>query len=273
MFIYSVPVLAEDFKLGTYDLVDTFIVDVLKAALDAADGDHQLSVIQLKQTQARSANKLADGSAQFNVYYTGHNKERERLLTQIDFPLTRGLLGMRVLFIHPDKQTLFGAVNTLDDLKHINFGSGPTWPDTVILKKNGLTVVTALKDNLPRLLMRKRIDAYPRAVSEWQKDKAELQKHFDENNIMLEPSVLLAYRSDLFFYLNKEDKKRADIIRQGLRRITENGVYTRMFNEVGSLKGAFTQIMNANPTVITLHNPIASERVKAIPSQYWQKIK
>ncbi|MCK0067902.1 hypothetical protein [Kordiimonas laminariae] len=261
---------AEHFKLGSYAQSDPFFLELLQEALNAADGDHTLENYSLvRYNQARTLSELSHGQAPFNLYLTGHDKDREQTLLQIDIPLTKGLLGTRVLFVQPKSDAKINQITSFEDLKTFTFASGTTWPDTPILKHNGLTVVPAPNESLPIMLARQRVDIYPRSVMEWERNKEALERYFKRGEILLNTHVILKYKSDLFFYMNKSDIKHAAILQQGLERIMENGVYDRMFKKASNLQIALDAVMKHNPIVFELENPRLSKRVQNIPEKYW----
>lgn len=264
---------AEEFILGTHPQADPFFLDVLNEALKAADGNHSLRTYEVKYNQARTLLDLEAGQAAYNIYFTGHDKAREESLLQIDIPLTKGLLGTRVLFVHPNSAQKIDRVTSFNELKKFRFISGITWPDTEILRHNGLKVLTAPKDNQLLMLIRNRVDIYPRGAMEWVKEWKEWKPYFNRKQVRLNTHIVLKYRADLFFYLSKSDIRRAAILRQGLERIMKNGVYERMFNGSQHMREALEAIMKHNPLVFELENPLVSERVKNIPEEYWYQFR
>src|SRR5690625_7950700 len=68
------------------------------------------------------------------------DKDMEQQLLPVHIHLYKGLLGHRIMIIHPDNQYTFDQVNTLEDLQRLTFGQGTTWADTRILENNGLHV-------------------------------------------------------------------------------------------------------------------------------------
>jgi hypothetical protein len=67
----------------------------------------------------------------------------------------------------------FTKVKTLDDLRQLQAGQGHDWPDTEILRFNGLNVqVSASYESLFTMLRAQRFDYFPRSIIEiWDEQK------------------------------------------------------------------------------------------------------
>ena len=125
------------------------------AALDVQDG------LSLSQTLLEEAKTYARIAA-------------KRLLP-IRIPIQKGILGWRVGLIRKGDQGRFAGVDTLEDLKRVRLAQGQEWPDTLILRANGIDVITAPRyEGLFKMLVSKRFDYFPRSVNEiWD----ELESH------------------------------------------------------------------------------------------------
>lgn len=245
---------------------------LLSAALLAADGNHTLLTYKFDDSipQSRVLRAMLDDSAPYNVTFTGHNAEREALMHQIDIPLTRGLYGYRVFVIHKSDAPLFKNIQSLKTLTdRISVGSGSSWPDTTILKAAGFNVKTSNITTLWSMLARGRFTAFPRSVYEVGSELKNRGNMVQGTPVMLEETIMLHYPFDLFLYLPPNEKRRADILEQGLRRIYTDGTFMEIFEKDTWIKAALEQISKHNRKIITLKNPLNSERVNNIPAQYW----
>ena len=141
-----------------------YFSQILKAALEAADGDHTVRESTLLLPQSRAFLLLGNMTPQFNILLSGHSIERETDFLQIDIPLTRGLLGYRIFVILPESAAAFQGISTLEQLTtNITVGSGIGWPDTPILRRAGFHVNTAPVDLLWRMLDRNVLLHFPEA--------------------------------------------------------------------------------------------------------------
>lgn len=270
----SHPAHAEHFSLPLYDEDDRYFERLLRAALNAADGDHTLETSNIAVAQSRVLRALLDRSSAVNVLYTGHSFERESLLRQIDIPLSRGLLGFRVFVIRQDNAAKFKGIETLDDLaSRITVGSGTSWPDTPILRAAGFKVTTGSVENLWQMLARNRFSAFPRGMNEVHAELKRYAARGLEQPVRTEDTIMIAYPFDHFFYVAPDDTVRADIIEQGLKRIYENGEFMRIFEADPAISIALNQARAVQRRVIWLQNPFNSDRINAIPAHYWHRFK
>jgi hypothetical protein len=270
LFAATKPAFAEEFILPLYDDDDKFFENLLGAALNKADGDHSLRTYNLRLPQSRVMRALLDDQAPVNVLFTGHSIEREGLLRQIDIPLSRGLLGYRVMVINTGDEKKFNNIKTLAELvKKITLGSGTSWPDTVILRAAGFQVKTSTIDNLWPMLAHRRFNALPRGMSEIQAEMQNYPPQLPDADLTTENTLMIGYRFDHFFYLAPNDKTRADIIEQGLKRIYETGEFMRIFESDPAIQKALADQRKHKRKVFMLPNPLNSERVNNIPKKYW----
>jgi len=263
---------ADDFTLPLFDSSDQYFERLLRAALRAADGDHKVSTNYITISQNRVLRLLLDNRTDINVVYTGHSRERENLLRQIDIPLSRGLLGYRIFLIKQKNQRLFDGIKTLEELANrITVGSGASWPDTTILRAAGFNVKTGSFENLWQMLKRDRFTAFPRGMNEVHADLQLYQQADVPQPVILENSIMIYYPYDHFFYLAPEDERQAKIIEQGLLRLYENGEFMKIFNDDPAISMALKEAKAQKRTTIKMENPLNSERIEKIPARFWHQ--
>ena len=249
-----------------------YFIKLLDAALKAADGEHTLKIHSPSQfvPQNRALRSLSDQTTPGNIQFTGHSVEREQTFAQVDVPLTKGLFGYRVLLVREEDQEKLRSIRTLEELKRtVHMGSATSWPDTLILEHAGFQVIKGTYNNLWRMLLRKRFDAFPRSIYE---ARPELERHSDMSDSVfpvIDTSLLLHYKFDLFFYVAKNDTRRASIVRQGLERLIESGEFDRIFYGDTLIQGALNEVKASNRHAIELENPFLSDRIKNLPAKYW----
>jgi hypothetical protein len=275
-FLVAVPTKthAADFSLPI-ESEENYFWRLLAAALEAADGNHTLSRYQLPKgiPQTRVVRAMLDESAPYTVIFTGHNKNREQDLIQIDVPLTRGLFGYRVFVIRRQDTNLFANIHSLEGLtSRITLGSGSSWPDTKILRSAGFTVVTSNRDTLWTMLARERFIAFPRSIFEVATELNARGNSVQGQPVTIEDRIMLYYPFDVFFYLAPTDTERAAILAQGMDRIYKNGTFLRIFNSDPQIKAALRNAAAQNRKIFTLENPLNSERINKIPAKYWHHI-
>lgn len=253
---------------------DDYRVGLLRLALEQATGDHTMEVVHFDVNRSRAIRALAAGSAVFNVIDSGNSRSREKRLTLVPIPLTRGLLGYRLLVVKRSNLHLFSDIDNFDSLQwKITFGSSPSWPDTEIMRHSGLKVVTGEKSQLYPMLRRGRFVAYPRSVQEVSQELRNLAGGNAEggvtNPLVIEPSVMLSYRFDSFFYTGPDDESRARIIEEGLLAAYESGAFETYFNSHPSILQGLGELRHHRPLVFSLENPDLSERIRNIPEKFW----
>ena len=272
LFAAPLPLGAEEFRIALYDEDDSYMVGVLRLALKAQGGDHSVIEILHPVPQSRAMRELADGRADFNIFYTGYSVEREQTLTQVNIPLSRGLLGYRFLAILAANQEVLKAVHSFDDLaRTVTFGSNASWPDTPIMRGAGLEVVTAPTDTLWPMLKRRRFLAFPRGMSEiapeLTRENADLQAP-----LIADPWVMLAYRYDTFFYVAHRDSQLAEIIEDGLKRAYDDGSFMDHFQHHPVIRASLDEFAAHPRRIFWLKSPNMSEATKAIPDKYWHHL-
>lgn len=262
---------AEVFRLailhGDVDVFD-YEIGVVKLALEHADGDHQLELVLLQGTPQDRLLLLMEEGREINVFFTGHSPERESQYLQVDFPMTRGLLGNRIFITRPDVVPALSRVKTLDDLKEFAVGSGTDWPDTKVFRENGFNVVASSYANLWNMLENNRFDIFNRGLHEaFVEIKQQQAKGRD---LVIDQTVQVIYPFDYFLYVNRDDHVRRDILQQGLERAQKNGAFGAYFNNHPMIKQVLDDSKVTKRTQFVIGNPGMSQRLLDLPAEYWQ---
>ena len=205
----------------------TYPLKILTLALSKAGADYELKPRLNKMQQARAVRQLALG-LEINVLWTMTSKEREKDLLPIRIPIDKGLLGWRIFLINKKNAMNFEKLNTFDDLKKFEAVQGHDWPDTEILKANGLKVLgLPYYDSLFKTLQIGRVDYFPRSISEiWTEEKSH-----PDMDLEIEKTIILHYPTALYFFVNKDDKELARLIETGLRAAIKDGSFEKAFVE------------------------------------------
>lgn len=185
----------------------------------------------------------------------------------IAFPVLKGLLGHRVCLIRKGDQRRFDGVITAYDFtqQKLNICQGEFWPDTEVLKRNGLPVVTS-RAYLPIFEMLKRgdCDCFLRGAQEI---IPEYESYKDQVDI--EQNFLVQYPQPGFFYVSRSNKLLALRIELGLLRALDDGSYDALFYKLMSAQ--LDQLHLQNRTGIRLNIPDMSETNQSIQlaSELW----
>ena len=246
-----------------------YFLAVLELALSksrATFGDYQLMPADLGMQQARALDSLLS-KRHLDVVWTITSREREQQLLPIRIPLDKGLYGYRVLLIRAGDQPRFDAVRQLKDLAPLIAGQGHDWPDTKILRANGLRVETNSRYiSSFEMLARGRFDYFPRGVSEI---RPELQQHRDLS-LALEQRLLLYYPSAMYFFVNPQATQLAARLQQGLEAALADGSFDRLFNQHPAMREAL-RLLRQERQLLVLTNPLLPEQTPINVARYWYR--
>lgn len=205
------------------------VVQLLRLSLDLTVpeyGPYQL-VSSPQMEQGRAVKELRSGElVQVGVF--APDEERERDLLAIHIPLAKGLLGWRVCLVRQGDEGRFAAIGSLADWhrSELIIGQHRSWPDTQLLRANGLKVTVGnLYEALFNMLRKKRFDCFLRSVIEIED---ELRQHPD---LAIEPRLVFRYPLALLFFVSPNYPELAQRIELGLQRARKTGDFDRIFEE------------------------------------------
>src|SRR5690606_7784847 len=112
----------------------------------------------------------------------------------------------------------------------MRFGQRAAWPDTRILRDNGLQVITSQSyDSLFRMLDADRFDLFPReVVVAWEE-----QAHADREGLALEVDshLVLHYPSAFYFFTSRARADLAQALERGLAAMIADGSFEAPFRQ------------------------------------------
>lgn len=222
---------------------------LLKLSLHKAGNPYTLAASQVRTQQGRSLRLLEHGG-KIDIVWTVTSQTREEALLPVRIPIDRGLIGWRLLLIRPQDRALFAPVRSLPALAPLRAGQGHDWPDTDVLRANGLTVHTSTSyERLFQMLKRGHVQYFPRAVTEiW----SELDAQSDQSLAVAE-GVVLHYPEALYFFVNKSNVALASAVERGLRMAIADGSMQRLFQQ--HFGAAIARSALDKRTILTLDNP------------------
>jgi ABC-type amino acid transport substrate-binding protein len=249
------------------DVRQDYFVELLRLALEKSadsDGPFVLQTCNLEmQFQDRGLRLLQRGEV-INLAWTMTSIEREQQLLPIRIPLLKGLLGYRIFIIREADQDKFAAVRSLDDLKRFTAGQGLRWPDTEILRANGLDVLVGSSyDGLFAMLRKHRFDYFPRGITEAWK---ELEAHSGQG-LAVENTLLLHYPTAIYYFVNKNDTNLAARIERGLRRAIEDGSFESLFQHYNARWIEGTDMKQRR--IFELENPLLPAETPLAETGLW----
>lgn len=202
----------------------TYTYQLLQLALTKAGSSRKLELTQHVMPQGRSIVEIAAGSGKLHVIATMTSREREEKLLPIRIPISKGLIGWRLLLVRADQTELLRHVDSLPELRPYRMAQGHDWPDLGILGHNGLQgAAVSNYASLFEMLKAGRIDYLPRSVMEAPNEAA---RH---KELAIEPYLLLHYPAPDYFFVNRADIELADEIRRGLELAIADGSMDKLF--------------------------------------------
>lgn len=249
------------------DTRNAYFLAVLQLALEKTpdQGSFQLQPATETMTQSRALQRLSDGEG-IDVVWSMTSIAREKQNRPIRIPLLKGLMGYRLLIIRAEDQPWFRRVQTIDQLRELRAGQGHDWPDTEILRANGLAVeATVDYDSLFRMLQLGRFDYLPRAINEpWE----ELALRPDLG-LAVEQGLMLYYPTAEYFFVRRDNNALAERIELGLHRAIADGSFDKLFREHPVNANAFGKANILERRIIRLNNPLLPPETPFDQAELW----
>jgi len=241
-----------------------YALQLLQLGLSKSGGDWRVELAPVAMNQERQVSEI-EADRTIDVAPIPSSAEREERLLPIRIPIQKGLLGWRLGLIRKGDQARFAGVRTLEDLKRVRLAQGQEWPDTLILRGNGIDVITAPRyEGLFKMLVSERFDYFPRSVNEiWD----ELEAH--GKDLEVEPQIALHYFYDAYFMVNKKNTRLAEAIRQGLEKAIADKSFDRLFEQHHGERLRKAQL--ARRTVIELRNPLLTPGTPSDRPELWYR--
>ena len=249
------------------DARNEYFLAMLELALEktADQGDWTLQPADQVMPQSLALQRLSNNDG-IDVVWSMTSIEREKQNRAIRIPLMKGLMGYRLLIIRTEDQQWFRRLQTIDELRELRAGQGHDWPDTEILRANGLAVEgEAEYDSLFSLLQQGRFDYLPRAINEpWEELAAR-----PNMDLMVEQGLLLYYPTAEYFFVNRQNTVLAERLEKGLRLAIEDGSFDKLFREHPINANAFGKANLLRRRIIRLDNPLLPKDTPFADKQLW----
>jgi len=245
-----------------------YYISMLRLALKKTkdiDGEFRLVATNTHMFQSRGLEQLKKNKS-VDIIWSMTSKEREAELIPVRIPLLKGLLGHRIFIIRKGEESRFSRINTLVELKQLTAGQGSDWPDTQILKANGIKVLGSVNYNdLFEMLKYKRFDYFPRGVNEpW----AEVKAH-PNSKLTVEKTLLLHYPAPIYFFVNKKNVNLAHRLERGLRIALKDGSFEQVFRHHPANREVFKLANIKIRKVFRLHNPLLPKETPLEEKGLW----
>lgn len=261
-----------EYRLWYRNFDSPAVYAALKLAFDKTPeyGDYRITrSIEMVQGRALLELRRDPAERQLDIANVATSPAREASLNAVPLPVDGGLLGFRVCVVRKDQLQKFEGVTSVEELaeRGISIGQGAHWPDTDILRANGVTVVTNTRfETLFTMLAGGRFDCFARGVSEVFYDLDQVHNH----DLAIEPTLLLAYPMPSYFFVGPEDHDTAQRLQLGLERAIEDGSFARFLSDyygraVDSLNLERRQILILkNPFLSSDSAPVGREALETL---------
>ena len=237
-------------------------IALLRMALEKAGTAYELKFAPLVMTQDRVLLEIAKGNGGVDIIATMTSQEREARMLAIRIPIDKGLYGWRIPLVRGDHKDLFAEVQDLDGLKLLRCGQGHDWPDTGILRGNGILVSANSSDEaLFSMLGAGRIDYFPRAVIEIGPEAAA------HPGLAIDPYIVIHYPTAFYYFVSRRNPQLADAVKRGLEAAIADGSFERLFNQ--HFGAALRQARLDQRRVIELVNPLLPDGLPLEHRELW----
>lgn len=232
---------------------ETALLDACLKATDHEYGSAQTRVDNTDYPNAEDETNIFSSGADILVTVAGNVKFKDEQKIVIPQPLTKGLLGYRLLLVRDESLTTFAKINTPQQLQALSIGIPETWADAALFRHNQYKVIEqGTLDNLFLLLKNGTFDYVALGVNEI--EQIFQQQAMPLGGISIEPSVMLYYPFPLVFYVHPGKPVLAERIENGLKLIIANGGHEALFSQH---YGDIAQRLNLRDRkVFTLTNPM-----------------
>lgn len=209
-----------------------YLVKVLELALKKSAGVGAEDIVERlsSQPQARRIIELKQNRLDVAFGIGSKALEKEDLIF-LPYPLSRGVLGWRLLLMRSDAVEKAKKVKNLDDLNALRAGFGRSFADRQLMEDNGIQMVLG-EDyrGLFTMLKQGKFDYFPRAISEVFNEYENLSP-VEQNLIVIEPTLAMHYDADWYFIVNPAKPYLARRIESGLLQAWRDGSLDRLFWE------------------------------------------
>ena len=208
------------------DPQQAYALSMLRLTLDKSGHRYELRQAQQAMVQSRAILEIKNHTGKLDILWTMTTPEREAALLPIRIPIDRGLIGWRVALVSSARAGLLGGADSAAGLARFTAGQMFDWPDTAILRGNGLPVkTTSIYEGLFQQLALNRIDYFPRSIIEVQN---ELAAH-RSLGLSIEPKLIIKYPAAFYFFVGKNRPALAADIATGLEKAIADGSFAALF--------------------------------------------
>lgn len=222
------------------------------------DTDHPVS------SQQRKAIMLQ--KKEIDVMYAGYTAALAQQLSAIRIPITRGLIGHRLLVVHDQALPRYQDIKTLTALQQHPALLGFGWPEAALFRANRMSVIERIYDEIFAAVNNGHRGFFARGVLEVY---GELADRPAMNNLMVEPNILLRYPSAVFFFVHPDNLELEQALKEGFNKGYVDGSYAQFLYSHPLVRQAQQQYQLDQRQMIELNNDAFADIYHSIPQKYW----
>lgn len=227
-----------------------YVFQLLHLALRRSGVRYTLRQTRSEMVQARALLEMTSDESSIDVFWTQTDLQRERTLLPVRIPLDRGLGGWRLCLVQRERAELLAAVRQLPDLARFTAGQMPDWPDTAILRANGLPVQVATHyPGLFSMLSQGRFDYFPRSIFEIDSELAAMPAL----SLNIDRHVMLRYPTAFYLFVRPGRPRLAADLTAGLESLVADGTFERLSRE--QFGGLMRRHRVEGRRILALQNP------------------
>jgi len=237
---------------------------LLELALARAGAAYRLEPLNDDITQARSFPLLRSGA--LDVVALGTTAEREAGALPVRIDILKGIIGYRVFLIRGADQARIARMDDAAMRRELAFGLQRGWADLPVMVAAGFAVETAAHyENLFKMLVAGRFDAFPRGLNEAYRDLAAYGEIYPP--LALERTRALYYSYPVYFWVSRDRPGLARDIERGLKLALADGSFRRLFRSCHAREIAL--MSQTRRHVLVLDNPFLPAGTPKLDTSWW----
>lgn len=242
---------------------DYYFSRLLKLALEKTESTHgpfQIEEAKQRLVDKRLRTALIQGKV--DVLWSSNSAEFEQQMLPVRISLLKELNNFRLLLIRNGDQPRFSAVDSLDDLRKLKGGMSAQWADAKVMRQNNLPLVEAVGyGKLFKMLAAGRFDYFSRGLYQIQPEV----NLYPELELQIEQELMLHYRNDVYFFVDKNNSALAERLETGLTVALADGSFDELFNSIPRYQWGLALLQNHQRRVLELlAEPAALVPVKSV---------